>query len=245
MASVASRQERFRAEFRENIPEHYDGVWHAVQAASIGLVAIVVCICFIRAPLTLLEWLVIPAVIVGWNFVEWSVHKYVLHRPRKSKIARALYQRHTHQHHQFFTEEDFTFESSRDLKIVFFPVFALPAVLILSSPFALAAWIIVSLNAALLMLASVAAMYILFEVMHFCAHAPESRLLQHFPLVNTMRRHHAAHHDQKIMMDQNMNFTLPLFDWLMGTSDVKRGFLGTVFNGYSTRHVSSKKRASA
>ena len=38
-------------------------------------------------------------------------------------------------------------------------------------------------------------------------------------------------------MDRNMNLTFPIADWLFGTSDLNRGLLGTLFNGYSTRHL--------
>lgn len=241
MPPITIRQQKFRDEFRAEIPTGYSGVRHATLASAIGIVAIFACIFFLRRPITWIEWLMVPVVILGWNFVEWSVHKFVLHRPGTSKVARALYHRHTMQHHQFYTHDHHTFESTRDLKIVFFPVFALPGVLILSSPFAVLAWLVISGNAALILLASVAGMYMLFEIMHFCAHAPESAFLRHMPLINTMRRHHVAHHDQKIMMDRNMNFTLPIFDWLMGTSDLDRGLLGTIFNGYSQRHVRSRK----
>lgn len=34
-----------------------------------------------------------------------------------------------------------------------------------------------------------------------------------------------------------MNLTFPISDWLFGTSDLDRGLLGHLFNGYDTRHV--------
>jgi hypothetical protein len=34
-----------------------------------------------------------------------------------------------------------------------------------------------------------------------------------------------------------MNLTYPIADWYMGTSDLDRGLLGHLFNGYSTRYV--------
>ena len=37
------------------------------------------------------------------------------------------------------------------------------------------------------------------------------------PGLAAMRRHHLAHHDPRLMMQANMNFTLPLADWLAGT----------------------------
>jgi hypothetical protein len=34
-----------------------------------------------------------------------------------------------------------------------------------------------------------------------------------------------------------MNLTFPIMDWLLGTSDLDRGLIGHIFNGYSTKHV--------
>ena len=34
-----------------------------------------------------------------------------------------------------------------------------------------------------------------------------------------------------------MNLTFPIADWLLGTSDLDRGLLGHLFNGYLTRHL--------
>jgi hypothetical protein len=57
------------------------------------------------------------------------------------------------------------------------------------------------------------------------------------PFVNTIRRHHTAHHNMGIMMHFNMNLTFPIADWLMNTSDLDRGLLGHLFNGYDGTHV--------
>ncbi|MBC7940344.1 MAG: fatty acid hydroxylase family protein, partial [Chitinophagaceae bacterium] len=71
----------------------------------------------------------------------------------------------------------------------------------------------------------------------FCCHVPENWFVRHMPLVNTIRRHHSAHHNLGIMMHVNMNLTLPVADWAMKTSDLKRGLLGHLFNGYDESHV--------
>jgi sterol desaturase/sphingolipid hydroxylase (fatty acid hydroxylase superfamily) len=62
------------------------------------------------------------------------------------------------------------------------------------------------------------------------------------PFVNTIRRHHTAHHNQSIMMERNMNLTFPVMDWLFGTSDLDRGLIGTLLNGYETRYVKTNMR---
>jgi hypothetical protein len=57
-----------------------------------------------------------------------------------------------------------------------------------------------------------------------------------------LRRHHTAHHNARLMMEVNMNLTFPIADWLFGTSDLDRGLLGTLFNGYGTRHLKRNLR---
>ncbi len=47
--------------------------------------------------------------------------------------------------------------------------------------------------------------------------------VRHCPFVNTLRRHHTAHHNARLMMEVNMNLTFPIADWLLGTSDLDRG----------------------
>jgi hypothetical protein len=55
--------------------------------------------------------------------------------------------------------------------------------------------------------------------------------------INTIRRHHTAHHNMGIMMHFNMNLTFPIADWFLNTSDLDRSLLGHLFNGNSTEHV--------
>jgi hypothetical protein len=78
--------------------------------------------------------------------------------------------------------------------------------------------------------------------MHFCTHIEDNWFVRNMPCINTIRRHHAAHHQQSLMMERNMNLTFPITDWLFGTSDLDRGLLGTLFNGYNTRYVRKDMR---
>jgi hypothetical protein len=76
----------------------------------------------------------------------------------------------------------------------------------------------------------------------------DDRIVRRIPFMNTIRRHHIAHHNQAIMMGMNMNLTYPIADWLFGTSDLDRGLIGHVFNGYDARFVKrnlKKARATA
>jgi hypothetical protein len=44
-------------------------------------------------------------------------------------------------------------------------------------------------------------------------------------------------------MEVNMNLTFPIADWLFGTSDLNRGLVGHLFNGYDTRFLKRNLRA--
>jgi hypothetical protein len=39
-----------------------------------------------------------------------------------------------------------------------------------------------------------------------------------------------------------MNLTFPIADWLFGTSDLDRGLLGHLFNGYDETHLKKDLR---
>jgi hypothetical protein len=80
-------------------------------------------------------------------------------------------------------------------------------------------------------------MYMNYEFFHWCCHLQDDRVLRYVPFINTIRRHHIAHHNTAIMMNRNMNLTYPFADWLFGTSDLNRGLLGHLFNGYDTRFI--------
>ena len=100
----------------------------------------------------------------------------------------------------------------------------------------LLAWLVTP-NVGMLMMSTTTGMYLIYEFMHFCCHVDENWFVRYCPLVNTLRRHHTAHHNNRLMMEVNMNLTFPIADWLLGTSDLDRSLLGHLFNGYSTRHL--------
>ena len=78
--------------------------------------------------------------------------------------------------------------------------------------------------------------------MHFCCHIQENLFVKYCPFVNTIRRHHTAHHNNRIMADINLNLTFPIADYLFKTSDLNRGFFGHIFNGYEDKYQKNNLR---
>ncbi|HET6183093.1 MAG TPA: hypothetical protein VFA03_05805 [Acetobacteraceae bacterium] len=242
---MSPRQAAFRAAYRERIAPAYSGLLHVGLIYLIGGAMLFVAIRHIHGP-TWAEWLVVPGVAVLCNIFEWFLHAQIMHRPRKGLMG--IYKRHTLAHHQFFTQEAPCHESTRDYRIVFFPPYAFITFLAMSAVGAAVLNAIWSSNAAWLLICTTTGMYMNYEFFHWGCHVPDDRIVRHIPFMNTIRRHHIAHHDTAIMMTKNMNLTYPFADWLFGTSDLDRGLLGHLFNGYDTRFVKpipSKRRGGA
>ena len=48
------------------------------------------------------------------------------------------------------------------------------------------------------------ALYLNYELFHYCCHVKDDRIVRHVPFVNSIRRHHIAHHNTALMMDKGM-----------------------------------------
>ncbi len=231
---MPKRQQEFRAEYRPRISPWYSGVLHVAVIYAIGVAALAYCIPRIHGP-TWAEWLIVPLVFLAANVFEWWIHRFVMHRPISGFMG--IYRRHTLAHHQFFTDVEPTIDSTRDFRITFFPPYALVTFIALSAPPAVVLGYLWSANAGWLLMCTTVAMYLNYEFFHWCCHVKDDRLVRRLPFVNTIRRHHIAHHNQAIMMEKNFNLTYPIADWLFATSDLRRGLFGHVFNGYDSRYV--------
>lgn len=231
---MSARQAAFRAAYRARIAPAYHGLVHVALIYLIGGAALWYAAQHIHAA-TPAEWAVIPVVVVLANMFEWFLHIQVMHRPRRGLMG--IYNRHTLAHHQFFTDEAPFYDTTRDYRIVFFPPYALIAFLVMASAFGFVLAALWSANAGWFVVCTAAGMYMNYEFFHWCCHVRDDRILRSVPLINTIRRHHIAHHNTAIMMHRNMNLTYPFSDWLFGTSDLNRGLLGHLFNGYDTRFV--------
>ena len=231
---LSRRQQAFRADFRGKIGRLYHGWVHVALIYAIGAAAIWYGLRQIGHP-AWYEWLVVPVAFIGANGFEWWIHKFVMHRPVKGLMG--IYKRHTLAHHQFFTENEYTIDGTRDFRIVFFPPYALITFLAMSLAPALALRAAGFPDAGWLLLVTNTALYLNYEFFHFCCHVKDDRIVRHIPFINTIRRHHAAHHNTAIMMERNFNLTYPIADWFFGTSDLRRGLLGHLLNGYDSRHV--------
>ncbi len=232
---MTERQRRFREQYRAAIGRYYSGLVHVGVMYAAGIAGVWYCLSQLQGAGW--EWLLLIPVLIGGNFVEWGMHKFVMHRLIDVFALRAIYDRHTRQHHQYFTDNDATIDTVREFRIVFFPWRVLIVLAVFGALFGWIASVLINPNAGYIVFIGMIGHYMVYETFHFCCHVRDNAFVRNMPVINTIRRHHTAHHNMGIMMHVNMNLTLPIADWFLNTSDLKRGLLGHLFNGYSDAHV--------
>jgi hypothetical protein len=232
---MSERQRQFREKYRSEISPLYNGLVHVAVMFGVGIAAAWYCVSQLTHPTW--EWLLVLPVFLAGNFVEWFLHRYVMHRRIDVFALRAIYERHTRQHHQYFTDNEATIDSAREFRIVFFPWRVLITLGLFGTVFGYVAASIFNANAGYILFLTMVVQYLVYEVFHYCCHVHDNWFVRNMPFINTIRRHHTAHHNQGIMMKYNMNLSFPIADWFMGTTDLERGLIGHLFNGYSEAHV--------
>lgn len=232
---MTERQRKFREQYKSDISPMYNGFLHIGIMYGAGIAAIWYCATQLTHPTW--EWLLIVPTFIGGNLVEWAMHKYVMHRKIDVFALRSIYDRHTRQHHQYFTDNDVTIDSAREFRIVFFPWRVLMVLGVFGTILGGLTALVLNPNAGYIVFMTMVGYYMTYETMHYCCHVHENWFVRHMPFVNTIRRHHTAHHNLGIMMHFNMNLTFPIADWLLNTSDLNRGLVGHLFNGYDESHM--------
>jgi hypothetical protein len=211
-AAVAAYREQYR---QEHIPPHYKGWLHLAFTFGIGGVALATAILQLEH-VRPLEWLTVPIAFLYTNFAEYWGHRVPMHHLKRG--LRLVYERHTKQHHRFFTDQSMELDGLRDLRAVLFPPILMTFFI---TAFALPAWLLLawaaSPNVAWLFVATSLGYFLNYEFLHMAYHLPASHPIARWPLVGRLKGLHQAHHDPRLMTRYNFNITYPICDALFGT----------------------------
>jgi hypothetical protein len=210
--SVAAFREAYRA---EHIGPSYSGILHFAFTSLGSLAVIALAIAHVKGP-TPWELSTVPVTFLFANFVEYRGHKGPMHG-RVHGLG-LLFERHTLQHHRYFTHDTMAYETTRDFKMVLFPpvmlLFFLGAV---ATPIAALLFALATRNVALLFVATAVGYFLTYEWLHLCHHARPDGLLGRVGVLRRLRAHHRAHHDPANMTRGNFNITFPVCDAIFGT----------------------------
>lgn len=206
----------FRAAYREaHIPPGYRGGRHVLFTFGLGGGVLVAALAQVEA-VRPVEWLVVPLTFLYANLAEYWGHRGPMHHLRPA--LRLVYERHTKQHHRFFTHESMALDDPRDLRAVLFPpvlvVFFLAA--FMAPAGLLLAWVATP-NVAWLYVATSLAYFLNYEFLHAAYHLPPSHPIARLPVIGRLKRLHTTHHDPRLMASCNFNITYPIGDLLFGT----------------------------
>lgn len=210
--AVAAYREQHR---REHIPLRYKAGLHLVFTFGIGGAALVLAILQLEQ-VQPREWFTIPFTFLYSNFAEYWGHRGPMHHLTRG--LRLVFERHTKQHHRFFTDQAMELDGVRDLRAVLFPPILMTFFII---AFALPAWLLLawvaSPNVAWLFVATSLGYFLNYEFLHLAYHLPASHPIARWPLIGRLKSLHQAHHDPRLMTRCNFNITYPICDALFGT----------------------------
>lgn len=148
------------------------------------------------------------------SFFEWSVHKFLMHRPFGG--FQYAFRAHAVVHHQVF-KADHTYHLVHDHDKETIPMawWNGPVLILLSSiPFLLASWIFGQWGLVVGSAVGMTSYYVLYERIHWCMHLPKARRLEQSWLFRRLNGHHLLHHRY---MHKNFNVVFPLADLCLGT----------------------------
>ena len=152
--------------------------------------------------------------IVYASFFEWSLHKYLMHRPLLG--FKYPFKAHAVVHHQIF-RADHSYHLNRESDKSTIPMawWNGPMLVLLSClPFAGLSFLLGQPAIVIGTVAAVAVYYGVYERMHWCMHLPKARRLEKSWLFQRLNGHHLLHHRY---MHKNFNVVLPLADLCLGT----------------------------
>jgi hypothetical protein len=218
LASESARQ-RARERLLAAVPPSYSPWLHLASTTGIGATLLILGAVFIHH-VRAAELLVVPGVLLIANAFEWQAHRDLLHRARKP--LQELYYRHTPEHHVVYVEDDMAIRDWRELKLVLIPAVGVLGIVLTVAPLAAVAGVLVTPNAGWLFLITAGIYMVTYELSHLSYHLPPQTFIGRLALVRVLRRHHARHHDPRLMQRWNFNVTIPLFDWIHGTIAPRR-----------------------
>jgi hypothetical protein len=152
--------------------------------------------------------------VVYSSFFEWTLHRYVMHRPLWK--FRYPFEAHALVHHRVFKADDtYHLIHPKDAQTIPMAWWNGPVLVVLGVlPFiAAAAWLGHWWLLAGALLGS-AAYYATYEYIHWCMHLPKKRNLERSGIFFRLNGHHLLHHRY---MGKNFNVVLPLADLFLGT----------------------------
>ena len=155
------------------------------------------------------------------SLFEWTLHKYVMHRPFLG--LRYPFKAHALTHHRVFDwDESYWLQREEDTPLVTFAWWNAPVLIGMNLPImSAAAWLVgggwftpVFWGTLGGEVAAITTYYFLYEYLHFCMHVRGERWFMKTAWFRWIDDHHRMHHKRPT---SNLNVVMPLADYLFRT----------------------------
>jgi hypothetical protein len=205
----------FRKYFRTELANRYPNGNYYVIFYVVTLISIIVYLLYLLDIHNPIAFLSVLIYFLFCNFFEYLFHRFPMHRkmPGMSRVYH-----HVTIHHNFYANELYYYETSRDYYAVIIPYYVWIHIIISTSILALIIYWSVGFNQAIIFLITVTSYYLMYELLHFSYHAPKDAWIKKIPFVKYLSNFHLIHHKTEIMSKYNFNITFPIFDKLLGTT---------------------------
>jgi hypothetical protein len=152
--------------------------------------------------------------VVFASFFEWSLHRFVMHKPlwkfRYPFEAHALIH-----HHVFRADETYHLKEEKDKHLIPMAWWNGPVLVLIGTlPFAGLSLLIGQWGIATGAALAFGTYFGAYEYMHWCMHLPRTRVVERSGIFFRLNGHHLLHHRY---MHKNFNVVFPLADFLLGT----------------------------
>jgi Fatty acid hydroxylase superfamily len=148
------------------------------------------------------------------SFFEWTLHRYVMHRP-VGKFDYAFKAHAIVHHHVFKADRTYHLINEQDKETIPMAWWNGPVIVLLNSiPAGLVAWWVGSWMVVIGTVSAFCLYFAAYEYTHWCMHLPKARRVEKSWLFYRLNGHHLLHHRY---MHKNFNVVLPLADLLLGT----------------------------
>jgi hypothetical protein len=152
--------------------------------------------------------------VVYASFFEWTLHRFVMHRPILGFSY--PYRSHGITHHTIFgSAKNYHLLEEQNRHLVTMAWWNGPVLMLINAPAGLAAgylahtwWGVVAFMVALV------GYYVIYEYFHWCMHVPGPRWFQTTRLFKWVDQHHRLHHLQPM---RNLNVVIPIADFILRT----------------------------
>lgn len=168
----------------------------------------------------LIIYLIFSALFICYfSLVEWSLHRFVMHK--NLKWFSYPFKAHAVTHHGKFKADNTYHGNDRpnDIKKIPMAWWNGPVLVLLASiPAVLLSYFSNHIEFFLISILVGGCYYGAYEYIHWCMHLPRNRRIEFWSVFRWLNGHHLLHHRYAGKKNgKNYNVVFPLWDWLLGT----------------------------